>query len=140
MSIKMFHSNLLQRLASLGVVGWIFFNYPLLSLAKGLISGIPTVFVYLFVVWFLLILLSWVLVRLTQEPTITPHRAGRLRDSFQPALTNSPINGLSASSRSFPYKFGIPFIWCQVVRQSENTGNFFRKIPSVFCRFAKLYR
>jgi hypothetical protein len=46
-----------QRLAALFLLGSLLFNYPLLSLFAwpGQVSGIPVLYVYVFVVWALLI-------------------------------------------------------------------------------------
>jgi hypothetical protein len=46
-----------QRLIALFVMGWLAFNYPLLSLFDGTATwfGIPRLFAYLFVAWIVLI-------------------------------------------------------------------------------------
>jgi len=46
-----------QRLAALFLLGFLLFNYPLLDLfaSPGQVLGIPTLYVYVFVVWALLI-------------------------------------------------------------------------------------
>ena len=46
-----------QRLAALCLLGWLLFNYPLLSLFNGAGTwfGIPLLYAYLFVVWMLFI-------------------------------------------------------------------------------------
>ncbi len=48
-----------QRLVALFLLGWLLFNYPLLSLFAGTvtIAGIPLLYLYLFLVWALLIAL-----------------------------------------------------------------------------------
>jgi hypothetical protein len=48
-----------QRLVALFLLGWLLFNYPLLSLFAGtsVIAGIPVLYVYLFGVWAALIAL-----------------------------------------------------------------------------------
>ena len=42
-----------QRLAALCLLGWLLFNYPLLSLfnGDGVWFGIPQLYAYLFIVW-----------------------------------------------------------------------------------------
>ena len=47
-----------QRLAALGLLGVPLLTYPLISLPKGEIAGIPASYLYLFGVWMLLILLA----------------------------------------------------------------------------------
>ena len=47
-----------QRLAALGLLGVPLLTYPLISLPKGEIAGIPAPYLYLFGVWMLLILLA----------------------------------------------------------------------------------
>ncbi len=46
-----------QRLVALFLLGWLMFNYPLLSLFAGnaRLWGIPLVYVYLFLAWAVLI-------------------------------------------------------------------------------------
>ena len=48
-----------QRLVALFLLGWLLFNYPLLSLFAGAVTigGIPLLYLYLFLVWALLIAL-----------------------------------------------------------------------------------
>jgi hypothetical protein len=48
-----------QRSAALCLVGWLLFNYPLLSLFNGAGTwfGIPLLYAYLFAVWMLFIVL-----------------------------------------------------------------------------------
>jgi hypothetical protein len=48
-----------QRLVALFLLGWLLFNYPVLSLFAGpaAIAGIPLLYLYLFLVWALLIAL-----------------------------------------------------------------------------------
>ena len=55
-----------QRLVAVFLGGWIFFNYPVLSLfdQSATLLGIPLVFAYLFLTWAALILLmAWVVER-----------------------------------------------------------------------------
>lgn len=47
-----------QRLAALGLLGVPLLTYPLISLPKGEIAGIPASYLYLFGVWMLLIVLA----------------------------------------------------------------------------------
>jgi hypothetical protein len=44
-----------QRLIALFFLGCLLFNYPLLSLFGGRVAGIPTLYLYLFLVWALFI-------------------------------------------------------------------------------------
>lgn len=46
-----------QRLTALFILGWLIFNYPLLSLFNGAGTwfGIPRLYVYLFVAWLVFI-------------------------------------------------------------------------------------
>ena len=55
-----------QRLVAVFLGGWIFFNYPVLSLFDqfSTLFGVPLVFAYLFIAWAVLILLiAWVVER-----------------------------------------------------------------------------
>ena len=60
----MLHRTLIgQRLSALFILGWLAFNYPLLSLfnSAGTWFGIPRLYAYLFVAWSLFIgLLAWI--------------------------------------------------------------------------------
>ena len=49
-----------KRLVGLFLLGWVLFNYPLLSLfnLKTVIFGVPLLFFYIFTGWTLLILLA----------------------------------------------------------------------------------
>lgn len=64
-----------QRLAALCLLGWLLFNYPLLSLFNGAGTwfGIPLLYAYLFVVWMLFIALLALIVekKLSRKPTST---------------------------------------------------------------------
>jgi hypothetical protein len=62
-----------QRLAALCLLGWLLFNYPLLSLANdaGDWFGIPRLYAYLFTTWLLLI----GLLALVAERDVPRHRA-----------------------------------------------------------------
>lgn len=53
------------RLATVGVVGFLLLNYPLLSLLDldGRVLGVPVLWAYLYLVWILLIVLLGVIVR-----------------------------------------------------------------------------
>ncbi len=56
----MLHRTLIgQRLIALFILGWLAFNYPLLSLfnSAGTWFGIPRLYAYLFVVWMVFICL-----------------------------------------------------------------------------------
>lgn len=48
-----------QRLAALGLLGWLLFNFPLLSLFNdgGTWFGVPRLYAYLFAAWAVLIAL-----------------------------------------------------------------------------------
>ena len=48
-----------QRLAALFLLGWLLFNYPVMSIfaTTSVIAGIPVLYVYLFGVWAALIAL-----------------------------------------------------------------------------------
>ncbi len=50
-----------KRLVGLFLLGYLLFNYPLLSLFNlpRLVAGIPLLLVYIFSVWLVLILLTW---------------------------------------------------------------------------------
>ena len=60
----MLHRTLIgQRLSALFILGWLAFNYPLLSLfnSAGTWFGIPRLYAYLFIAWSLFIgLLVWI--------------------------------------------------------------------------------
>lgn len=64
-----------QRLAALCLLGWLLFNYPLLSLFNGAGTwfGIPLLYAYLFVVWMLFIALLALIVEknLSRKSTST---------------------------------------------------------------------
>jgi len=47
-----------QRLAALGLIGIPMLTYPLLSLPRGEVAGIPATYLYLFGAWTLLIVLA----------------------------------------------------------------------------------
>ena len=55
-------NGLRLRLAALALLGLPLFNFPIVALPAGEISGIPSAFLYLFGVWALLIVLAAVLV------------------------------------------------------------------------------
>ncbi|MGD9017434.1 MAG: hypothetical protein PVH30_08615 [Desulfobacterales bacterium] len=50
-----------KRLVGLFLLGYLLFNYPLLSLFNlpRLVAGIPMILVYIFSIWLVLILLTW---------------------------------------------------------------------------------
>ena len=55
-------SNVIRlRLMVLGVLGLVFFNYPLLGLPGGIVGGLPGSVVYVFGVWALLIAVAAIL-------------------------------------------------------------------------------
>jgi hypothetical protein len=59
-----------RRLVSLFLLGWVLFNYPILSLFNlpVAISGIPLLFVYVFVTWALLIVCIFLVTKFTYQP------------------------------------------------------------------------
>jgi hypothetical protein len=55
-----------QRLAALFLLGWVLFNFPILSLFNraGAVFGIPILYAWLFGVWIgLIALMAWVIER-----------------------------------------------------------------------------
>jgi len=54
-----------ERLVALALLGFLLFNYPLLSLfsAEGSVFGVPVLYAYLFASWGLLIALMAIVVR-----------------------------------------------------------------------------
>ncbi|HCY61598.1 MAG TPA: hypothetical protein DHV59_01885 [Oxalobacteraceae bacterium] len=82
----MLHRNLAgQRLLALFMLGWMLFNYPLLSLLEGAGDwfGLPAVYVYVFAAWALLILL---MARIAEYPGKKPER----HDAGRPATSSEP--------------------------------------------------
>jgi hypothetical protein len=59
------HGRKRERLIALAVLGFLLFNYPLLSLfsTEGKLLGIPVLYAYLFTSWALLIALTALAVR-----------------------------------------------------------------------------
>ncbi len=59
------HGRKSERLIALAFLGFLLFNYPLLSLfsTEGTVVGIPVLYAYLFVSWALLIALTALAVR-----------------------------------------------------------------------------
>ena len=59
-----------RRLVSLFLLGWVLFNYPILSLFNlpVSISGIPLLFIYVFVTWALLIVFIFLVTKFTYQP------------------------------------------------------------------------
>lgn len=59
------HCRKSERLIALAFLGFLLFNYPLLSLfsTEGMVLGIPVLYAYLFISWALLIALTALAVR-----------------------------------------------------------------------------
>jgi hypothetical protein len=67
-----------QRLVAVFLIGFVLFNYPVLSLfdRTATLFGLPLVFAYLFLVWAgLILLMAWVVER-RGERTERPERTG----------------------------------------------------------------
>jgi hypothetical protein len=59
------HGRKGERLTALALLGFVLFNYPLLSLfsTDGTLFGIPALYAYLFITWALLVALIALVVR-----------------------------------------------------------------------------
>ncbi|NNG02081.1 MAG: hypothetical protein HKM93_22035 [Desulfobacteraceae bacterium] len=84
----MTHENLkTMRLAALFLVGFVLFNYPILSLFNlpAMVWGIPVLYLYLFAVWVLIIVLTLLNVHFRfkqykpEEPSILPATGSETR-------------------------------------------------------------
>ena len=74
-------SAITRRLFGLFVLGFILFNYPILSIfnLEAFLFGIPMLYLYLFSVWMLLIILIAFVTRVTRYRDALPSSSSRDR-------------------------------------------------------------
>ncbi len=63
------HSYLRERLTCLFLLGIVFFQYPMLTLANNTAraAGIPVLFIYLFVTWAVIIILTAIMMEFKEK-------------------------------------------------------------------------